>query len=362
VKTFRIRSGDAHLSRQTSGRSAGFTLIELLVVIAIIAILIALLLPAVQQAREAARRTQCKGNLKQYGLALQNFHDTYLTLPPGRPDDDAHNYGWGLYVLPYMDADTTYKLIVKDATAGISPVIILPKGGTPHINPSTGATFNVDTVTNQMSIQANHGMSTAKRTMPVAMCPTDTLPLVDNNGYGKSNYAGNCGAVPSLVTNATVVGCATFKGNAQTGPFRYANDNNNTWVVNFRDIKDGLSNVVLLGEVSDTANVSTAITNTGNFTTWVSTNNDGGCNGFSTGTAGLRLAGSLPPRDPTTSSYPMNLRVGPESNATFGSQHNGGAHFLMCDGTVRFISQNIDINTVYPRLGAINDKQSVADF
>ena len=94
MKIQRSRTGDANRQSPKLGRSAGFTLIELLVVIAIIAVLIALLLPAVQQAREAARRSQRKNNLKQYGIALQTFHDSNLCFPPGMPDDDAHNYGW----------------------------------------------------------------------------------------------------------------------------------------------------------------------------------------------------------------------------------------------------------------------------
>jgi len=97
----------------------GFTLIELLVVIAIIAILIALLLPAVQQAREAARRTQCKNHLKQIGLAIHNYHDTHNTFPPGYIARIPQNitsserglYGWGAFVLPYMDQAPLYNLL-----------------------------------------------------------------------------------------------------------------------------------------------------------------------------------------------------------------------------------------------------------
>src|SRR6188472_548040 len=95
----------------------GFTLIELLVVIAIIAILIALLLPAVQQAREAARRSQCKNNLKQLGLALHNYHDTSNTLPPGwiavptmsgNTNASAPCWGWGTMILPGLDQAPLY--------------------------------------------------------------------------------------------------------------------------------------------------------------------------------------------------------------------------------------------------------------
>ena len=97
----------------------GFTLIELLVVIAIIAILVALLLPAVQQAREAARRSQCKSNLKQIGIGLHNYYDTFSVLPPGfvhihgtgNTNTDKGNWGWGTFILPYMDQSALYEAL-----------------------------------------------------------------------------------------------------------------------------------------------------------------------------------------------------------------------------------------------------------
>ncbi|MCI0357072.1 MAG: DUF1559 domain-containing protein, partial [Planctomycetaceae bacterium] len=110
-------------------RRAGFTLVELLVVIAIIGVLVALLLPAVQAAREAARRIDCADKLHNLGIALHNHHDTYLSFPPGLVDDDTNSIGWAVSILPFAEQQPLYQVIdaafqVPPTGTNIKPILL----------------------------------------------------------------------------------------------------------------------------------------------------------------------------------------------------------------------------------------------
>ncbi len=218
-------------------RREGFTLIELLVVIAIIAILIALLLPAVQQAREAARRTQCRNNLKQIGLALHNYVDAHSALPPGSimllnatgSTFNGHGWTWQASILPYLDQGPLFNAIQG------------PDGMGNELGGSTSGKPLVAKAT----------------TLAVLWCPSQ--PDVRNGsqksaGYQTSNYNGNMGTrigngndncictgvatVNDMLTNAW--GCANGNG------IFYPNSSNR-----FRDVTDGLSNTIFVSEVPD---------------------------------------------------------------------------------------------------------------
>jgi prepilin-type N-terminal cleavage/methylation domain-containing protein len=325
-----------------------FTLIELLVVIAIIAVLIALLLPAVQQAREAARRSQCKNNLKQMGLALHNYQDTLGVLPmgmvgwPGTADGSL--WGWGTFILPYLDQAPLYTNLSQ-------------AGGctAPNTNvASTGYGWVMNSFNPQQPL--------LQTKLSVYRCPSDngsdllTIPSGGLNGsvqkatytYGRSNYPGVLGAT---WTNTGIL----FSDGALS----------ESSSIRFRDFTDGLSNTFLVGERRSPGTSGGKYV--GGDTIWAGANDDEGPNidwqGFAVHLGlcsqadklnlGVAFAPSVSSDQPYTS---------------FSSLHVGGGHFLLGDGSVRFISDNIasgppnTAGSTYQNLASRNDGQVLGDF
>jgi prepilin-type N-terminal cleavage/methylation domain-containing protein/prepilin-type processing-associated H-X9-DG protein len=307
----------------------GFTLIELLVVIAIIAILIGLLLPAVQKVREAAARSKCTNNLKQIGLALHAYNDTMNSLPLGMPDDDGRSWSWRVRILPYIEQQAAFNNLKADTAHFWLP---------PSDNGPNG--LSIDTVAQSELVgNTSAGGNVPLSKIQVYMCPSDILPEMDDAGCAKANYCGNAGT--AQYWTATWNGCAQVKGSTQNGMLLYSNDNSNNWAVRLTGATDGLSNTITVGEVSVSANVSSTNTGDGAFPVWAGGNDDGGCNGFRTAGNALRLMETVNFTQVPSPGAKLNLRTGDISNASFGSQHTGGANFLLGDGSVRFVRDSI---------------------
>ena len=349
-----------------------FTLVELLVVIAIIGILIALLLPAVQAAREAARRSQCSNNLKQIGLAIHNFHDVNKVFPIGQPDDDNDNYAWGAYILPFIEQKQMYDTLVSGGAA----LVYIPGGDNrlvhgaireiPGVSPAlpTGHPVqNTDSYNWWCQVKNNHGNPNnqrgvaAKTILPAYICPSDVLPKQDNDGYGKSNYCCCLGSDEPwsnyFIANGATSWSRPSGATEQNGMFRLAQTNNFHYVMSFADLKDGSSNVIAVGGVSETANVTRTMIDRV-FPLWAGGNNN--WQGQWRISSWARLVGPF--------AYLNNKEVNnivnnlSPSDYSFGSKHPGGANFLFGDGSVKFISETIN-TTLYARLGDIRDGNPV---
>jgi prepilin-type N-terminal cleavage/methylation domain-containing protein len=345
-------------------KKSGFTLVELLVVIAIIGILVALLLPAIQAAREAARRTECGNNLKQLGLACHNFVDTYGHLPVGQPDDDNDNYAWGTYLLPFVEQQATMDTLLQGG-AGIVyyktsnnnevHAAIIEIAG--HALPGGHPTSNTDNYNWYTQVRNNHGNNAARTVISGFICPSDVLPKTDNNGYGKSNYCASLGDDATWITAGKSWG--TPSRTLQSGMFRLAQNNDNTHCVGLEEVTDGLSSTLMIGEVTESRRVR--ITDTGKvFPIWAGGNNDWA--GQWRICSWARLAGPVcrlnqTPNDADWDTDWMGTNCGP-SDYSFGSQHPGGAQFAVGDGSVTFVSDSID-GLLYSYLASGRDKQAV---
>lgn len=294
-------------NRLSSPRRKGFTLIELLVVIAIIAVLIALLLPAVQQAREAARRSTCKNNLKQLGLALHNYHDVHNTFPPGNiygsrngtsynGSNVRNGFGWQVMILPMLDQANIYNQ------------------------------FNFNW---SYSDSANSNNRNISRTpIPTFLCPSATEVKSPHttegpNGEHTLHYWGVQGPRGTNPQTGTAYQIAygysgTDRGGWSTHGVFFFNSK-----IRFGDINDGTSRTFAVGEASWNGNDQRRAWHRGG------NDNDAHC---------------LSARN---ISRPINEKVVPTTTVNdtpMGSEHVGGAHFLMADGAVRFVSENINMD------------------
>ncbi len=336
-------------------RRRGFTLIELLVVIAIIAILIALLLPAVQQAREAARRSTCKNNLKQLGLALHNYHDTFSAFPVGvmRSDNNTVNgvsVAWSGMILPYIDQAPLYNTI---NWSNFGPNFT----GSPSPNPTQ---WN----------DSNGPLETAlSTTLPVFRCPSSgDSEKVNHDGIETrvpSNYGGvQTGAVGNPATTTRnewkshlddSLGINDFSGSGG-GHYRMHGVLVPLHMVRMADITDGTSNTAVVGEWLNKwivgANLTRVIEHH-----YIGSNNANDNNHFHIGSIGapINFAGKVDGNGTAWGSGfdDSDLRL------AFGSRHTGGAHFLLADGTVRFLGDNVD-HLIRLALGSRDGNETVS--
>ena len=312
--------------RQVLRRARGFTLIELLVVIAIIAILIALLVPAVQKVREAAARTQCTNNLKQIGLGMHGYHDTYKKLPPAvfiRPGtgwNDENNCGpnWAIMILPFIEQAPLYNQVTQNI-----------------INYNNFASGSNDQ--NWRAIRV--------ATVPIYVCPSEdkngtVMSAISGGNWARGNYAANVGpgggnGVVGNTSNVTVPGGGTYIAKG----VMWMND-----AYKIQTIPDGSSNTVMVNHIR------VGIDGNDRRGTWA------------LGMIGASLSGGCPagdcygPNDSGSNSddvvgctnvpqQQMGCWNGGYGQANARSAHSGIVISAFGDGSVRTISNSVNLNT-----------------
>lgn len=336
-------------TRVESQSRRGFTMVEAIVVIFVIALIVALLLPAVEQSREAARRTQCKNNLKQIGLALHNYHDSLNVFPPGFVIDTNgvyHGWGWGSYILPYLDCSPVYSQI--NFNRGLQ---------NEYANEILGSKYPVYRCPSDLGtpvVEHVLFVTTAVQEEVVTAGTTDNQDF-----YSRSNYPGVAGYLLASaggidVNDSSGISAAEVQvnraslGNPGDNPsfgHRYLDQMNFQGIfaqnskTSISDILDGTSNTIMVGERYTPKATSPGAIGHG---IWIGVPD---C----TTAAGLAMALG-------DTSIKLNSGYAVKAETTgFGSPHFGGTHLLLADGSVRFVSDTI--NT-----GLYRDLSTIADL
>ena len=336
---------------RVSKQRRGFTLVELLVVIAIIGILVALLLPAVSAAREAARKMSCQNNLKQLGLACRTYHNTYGRFPTcgmffwGNQSKNAHTWyntsrgSQFVKLLAFMEQDPIYNQL-NFATAGAGVLSM------EQTKDSTGKWLRAHILPSLICASAN-----------IDPYLTGTNPISDPAMTCYSPSLGN-----QLMPSWNNI-CVDYPGNIfGTGPAGHGNEGRGFrmsgvfarghWSAKFRDVTDGESQVILMGEQlpgkGDHSRSGWFYFNAN----WTATTGPINYPVVGVGDPGFSWGNANPPLNPHSCTHYQNW----QTSEAFKSQHKGGAQFVFVDGSVQFLSENIDYIT-YQRIGDRRDGQ-----
>jgi len=352
-------------SRSRAYQFQGFTIVEVLVTIAIIGLLLALLLPAVQQSREVARNAACRNKLRQISLAIQNYHDIHKVLPPGyiasRPQDmtasERSHWSWGAMILPQLEQTSLY----QNLQPGTSKL---------HEQLATPAGLKALTTPIDVFVCPSDDSGTALNAFNATLSDNPSDPAA--SWYDRRLTSDGSDRIAIAKSNYAMIGCSSISttpivDSKPYGPatgVAYQNSN-----VSLADITDGTSNTLLVGERAfrrDDLNIGAA--NALGFSSEVNTQST---------SAGIKAAGMCVLG---IANHGINWTADNRIHQTrgFHSSHTGGANFALCDGSVRFVSENIHhnnatvpssdlrdgkwIDSTYERLCGKSDGQEVGEF